>query len=199
MYSLWNGASQGNRFELEDYQKRENKGDKMKIGIIGVGKVGAALAFGLLFHPKVTDIYLFDEVERKLKGEYEDLEQANLILETRKNVCMCNLSTMRECDFIFISAGIPRQNSSVTDEELLQFNVNTVGYIINFIGMEYKDRMFIITNPADILGEKLNVKFLGDTLDHTREVYNRKSGKWILDQKGFTNWGIVAEAYKVVQ
>ena len=97
----------------------------MKIGIIGIGKVGSALAFALLFHPKVTEIHLVDEIERKLRGEYEDLDTANLLLEAGKTIKLSNLLEIKECDIIFIAAGQGRQNSGVTDAELFQTNIAT--------------------------------------------------------------------------
>lgn len=166
-----------------------------KVGVIGIGKVGSALAFSLLFHPKVTEIHLVDELERKLRGEYEDLDTANLLLKANKHIQISNLISIQECDIIFVAAGQARQNSQVSDEELFQINIATVTALIRNLDW---NKVYIITNPSKMLGEKLGVKYLGDDLDMCRETYNKRSGKWVLDQKGFTNWGIAAEAYKVI-
>jgi L-lactate dehydrogenase len=169
----------------------------VKVAIIGMGRVGSALAFSLFFHPFVDEIHITDIDINKLQGELTDLHQASRMLVCDKSItCLPHILDMDKFDYIFICAGVARRDSTVTDEELLSINLPIVSKLIQNMP---KDKVYIITNPAAKLGELLGVKYCGDKLDKFRETHHLNNGKWILDKKGFTNWGIVGEAWNVIQ
>ena len=168
----------------------------IKVGIVGVGRVGSSLAFAMLFHPKVSDIYLSDTNKIALGGEVEDLKQAAVILSKRKKIHQSSCLRMRDCDYIFIAAGKARFSSDCSMKELFKENYDLIRSITKRFT---KENIYIITNPSDRLGKALALKWLGKKLDDTRKKTNGKSGPWILDHKGYTNWGIASEAYKVIK
>lgn len=169
--------------------------EQLKVGIIGVGHVGAALAFALLFNKKIKEIWINDRNENRLLGEYEDLLDADAILGSGVRIEIKDISDIKDCNKIFICAGEAREKSTDSYEELFKRNLDAVKKIVDVLPGE---RCYIITNPADKLGKELGIKYLGDTLDKTRIGIKGHDGGWILDKKGYTNWGIVAEALKVL-
>lgn len=167
----------------------------IKCGIVGVGRVGSTIAAFLLFNPKVKFIVLNDIDIPKCLAEREDLEHASWILNQEKTIITGSLSEISECDYIFVCAGYARTNSCQKLEKLYDENI---GIISNIVDVLPRERVYIVTNPSSAIAINLGVKSLGDALDRVRFNMKAKSGGWILDRKGYTNWGIASEAYRVI-
>jgi malate/lactate dehydrogenase len=168
----------------------------IKVGIVGAGRVGGSIAAMLLFHPKVKFLVLNDIDIPKCLAEREDLQHAAWLLNQEKTIITGSLSEVGQCDYIFICAGIARTNSSQRLEKLYDENIHTIRSIVDALP---RDKVYIVSNPSSALGTNLGVKSVGDALDRVRFNMKAKSGGWILDRKGYTNWGIASEAYRVIK
>jgi malate/lactate dehydrogenase len=168
----------------------------IKVGIVGAGRVGGSIAVMLLFHPKVKFLVLNDIDIPKCLAEREDLEHASWILGQEKSIITGTLSEIAECDYIFVCAGYARTNSAYKLTRLYDENFPIIGSIVSVLP---RDRVYIVTNPSAEIATNLGVKSLGDALDRIRFNMKAKSGGWILDRKGYTNWGIASEAYRVIK
>jgi malate/lactate dehydrogenase len=190
----------------------------LKIGIIGTGRVGGAIAYAMLFHPKVAEIWLHDIDLKRLMGEQEDLQQAAMFINPVKRIIRTPdlrsfMST--EYKYIFICTGFARQNSLEKMSGLYQKNVKIVAGIIGKITDvaahaeeqgrlkgavdDIKSRIYVVTNPSDEIAKTLGTRYLGGALDRMRHNTNSHDGPWILDRKGYTNWGIAGEAFRTVK
>jgi malate/lactate dehydrogenase len=167
----------------------------VSVAIIGTGHVGSSLAFSLIFHPKVENVFLVDNDAEKMQGEIDDLNAASWLLVNGE---MFYEWKNQEADFIFICAGFARgiiNSVHESDSSLFEANKPVIGRILKKLP---KEKCWIITNPSKMLGECFGVKYLGEKLDEVRQENGLMSGLEILDLKGFTNWGIAAEAWKAV-
>ena len=121
-----------------------------KIGIVGVGNIGGALAHTLLCEP-YTQLYLYDIKTSMAKGKAKDLRQAAVISgHGHTSVCAVNaLYELKDCDVIVVIAGLPRQ-SGVDRKALLCANAD----IVRSVGKELQGTRAVIvmvTNPVDTM------------------------------------------------
>jgi hypothetical protein len=62
-----------------------------------------------------------------------------------------------------------------------------------------KEKCLIVTNPSEMLGKFFHCRYLGNRLDEIRNEFGLMNGLEILSLKGYTNWGIAAEAWKAIE
>lgn len=162
----------------------------MKVLIIGVGKVGATIAFSLLHISKIEKIYLMDIDQKRLEGENIDLTQASWVLRDISSTEIVEYGKIpNDIDAIIIVAGKAR---TYPHEDIYQENRKIIESIVNMIPDKLKNNTFIVTNPSDKLGSEFNLLALGNL--------HRTFGDCseILLKKGYTNWGIAAEVEKTI-
>lgn len=167
----------------------------MRIGIIGVGRVGSIIAYTMLFILGVKEIWLYDIDKEKLEGEFTDIGHASFIIPMYiSEAKVFKADTMdaikKNSDRIIICAGFPRDRGE-SDRELLSRNKDLADRIAMSIGPGH----YIVTNPVDILAERCDMIPLGGLLDMIREKTDCKTGDYIIQKKGHTCFGIAAEAY----
>lgn len=173
----------------------------VRIGVVGLGHCGSTLAFALLQVPQVTVIGVIDSDLKKQAGELEDLEQAMMMFGIENKTIIPNIS---DSEILFICAGHPRRvigNHFETDGSLYDRNYMIVDTIIDEVVMEKisKEKIYIVTNPSGMIANKLGCNAVGIRLDHMRNNSGCMSGLWILQRKGFTNFGVVAECVEIVK
>lgn len=168
----------------------------MNIAIIGTGKVGSSLAFAFLFHNKIKTILLNDIIKKKAIGEAEDLTHAVAILHKKIKIKTATMKEIKKADKIFICVGRARTSGKQKMKILLKTNIPLIKRILR--GLD-RNKTYILTNPVHTMGCIFKTKTLGSVLDHVRYVTKGRNGGWIVDRKGYTNWGIAAEAYKVIK
>ena len=179
----------------------------MKVGIIGMGRVGSSIAAYLMFHPKVNEIYINDINIDRCQAEYEDLRQSAALLDYKVKIKVITDETFeefQECQYLFIAAGHPRLNSRESMKHLYDKNYSIINSILNkmphtFFNAEFPRKIYIATNPWEMFSIAFKIRPLGPKLDDIRVKLKARCGPWILDRKGYTNWGIAAEAYKVIE
>lgn len=121
-----------------------------KIGIVGIGNIGGALAHGLLGEPNV-ELLLYDIKTSMAKGKAKDLRQAAVISghgQTRVRA-VDDLHDLIECDVIVVIAGLARQ-PGMDRNALLTANAE----IIRTIAESLKHTsavVVVVTNPVDTM------------------------------------------------
>ncbi len=120
------------------------------IAIIGVGSVGATIAYALLLRNIVSEIILIDRDTKRCNGEAKDLADA-LIFSTTSNILVGTYEDARRADIIVIAAGKP-QSPGQSRIELMQANVLIVKSILDELAGVRSDAILImVTNPVDVL------------------------------------------------
>lgn len=130
--------------------------NKLNIGVIGCGNVGATTAFGLLHNNLVKDLKLFDINKPLVHGTVCDLQDCIFGINKNINIKYSDLKEMVDCDYVVITAG-KNQLPNQSRDELFSENKKIIKDIIKEIG-NTKAKIILATNPVDKLTEEINQK-----------------------------------------
>lgn len=126
-----------------------------KIGIVGVGHVGAHVAYSLAIQGICDELVLFDTDEKKLKSEQQDLTDAVCYMPHRVRISVGDFSALAKCDIIVSSVG----KIDVVNLERLTELQQSVDMVRTFVPQIMKcgfDGIFLnITNPCDIISYEI--------------------------------------------
>lgn len=166
-----------------------------KVGVIGLGHVGAHVAYSLALQGICDELVLIDKDEKKVKAERQDLQDSATYLPHRIRVKVGNFDDLGDCDVVVNSIGKISLLTTGTRLSEMDFTIEQVDSYIDKVGNSGFDGVFVnITNPCDIVTEfidgRLNlpkgrVLGTGTGLDTSRlkAVLARQTG---LDEKSIT-------------
>ena len=121
-----------------------------KVGIIGVGHVGAHVAFSLVTQGIVDELVLVDINKQKAISERQDLLDAATYLPHRINVIAGEYEDFADCDIIVNSVGkIDESRDRLAELQQSIDMVNT--YIKRIMDAGFNGIIINITNPCDII------------------------------------------------
>jgi malate dehydrogenase len=120
----------------------------VKIGIIGIGNIGGALAHSFIRETGVS-LYLYDIKNTMTKGKVKDLRQAAAIAGYghARIFVVDGVSDLKQCDVVVVIAGLARQ-PGMDRAELLQSN----SAIIHAVAKDLRGTdavVVVVTNPVD--------------------------------------------------
>jgi len=123
----------------------------MKIGVIGAGNVGSALAERVLTSD-LADVVLLDINEDLAKAKALDLMDCMpLVGRERHVVGVSDYKSLKDCRVATITAGFPRK-PGMSREDLIQKNIQIIRPVVNNIKKVNPDLTLItVTNPLDIM------------------------------------------------
>lgn len=125
-----------------------------KVGIVGVGHVGAHCAFSLATQGIVDELVLVDINKQKAVSERQDLIDSITYLPHRVNVEVGEYEDLKDCDIVVISVGVITKSHDRLDE--LQRSVDMVDSFVKRIVDSGFNGIFInITNPCDIIARRV--------------------------------------------
>lgn len=123
-----------------------------KVGIIGVGAVGATAAYTLSMMGTCHEIILFDIANGVALGKAIDIAQASYYAPQGTIVnAATSILDIKDCDIVVITAGVPRKKD-MTRADLLLINAN----IIKDVTMSIKETspnaiIICVSNPLDVM------------------------------------------------
>jgi len=123
-----------------------------KVGIIGVGAVGATAAYTLSMMGTCHEIVLFDIASGVAKGKAIDIAQASYYspLGTIINAAD-DIKDVKDCDIIVITAGVPRKGD-MTRADLLLINAKIIKEVTTSIKETSPNAIIIcVSNPLDVM------------------------------------------------
>ena len=122
-----------------------------KVGIIGVGSVGASIAFALMEKGIFNEIVLIDYNKEKAIGEAMDLSHGILYAKSQANIYAGEYSDLKDAALIIITAGAA-QKEGETRLDLVKKNTSIMHSIINSLKpVNVEGILLIVANPVDIL------------------------------------------------
>lgn len=128
---------------------------KRKCGIIGVGAVGASVAYSIIFgcDGLINELVLIDTDKKKAEAEAIDLSHAlPFSVSSHSDVYSGDYNDLSDADIIVITAGRAQNNGSVSRRELTSDNLSVTREIIGNINRVNQHAIIIIaTNPVDIM------------------------------------------------
>ena len=121
-----------------------------KVSIVGVGNVGASIAFGLAVSGKIPDIMLVDINKDKADGEALDIQQGTPFAHP-VIVHSGEYSDVTNSDVIIYAAGIARKPGQ-TRLDLAQTNIDIMKQVMPEVIKYAPNALYVVvTNPVDIL------------------------------------------------
>lgn len=128
-----------------------------KAAVIGVGHVGAHVAYSLAVQGIVDELILIDQNDQKTKSECQDLRDSVAYLPHRVRIEVGDFPDLKDCDLIINSIGkieLLIENQDRLDE--LKFNIEQVRSYGEKIRKSGFDGVIInISNPCDIITREL--------------------------------------------
>lgn len=130
----------------------------MKIGIIGLGNVGATTTYALLLSKIANEFKLFDINEKLLDGQTKDLQDCIWGINKNIKIKKSLVEDMYDCDFVVITAG-KNQKPNQSRDELYEENLQIVNNLLCEINKKNKfvGKIILATNPVDRLTNELSV------------------------------------------
>lgn len=130
---------------------------KRRIGIVGVGHVGAHVANALLMQGLADELYLCDIAEKRLASEVQDLLDAMSLYPTNCSIINCGVAYERlaVCDIIVNAAGDITASLTNRDGEL-EVTVEIVRTYVERIAKAGFDGVWVtISNPCDVIAAEV--------------------------------------------
>lgn len=122
-----------------------------KAAIIGIGAVGASIAFALMEKGIFNELILIDYNKDKAEGEAMDLSHGILYANSPTNIHSGDYSDLKDCLVTIITAGAA-QKPGETRLDLVNKNVAIMKSIIaNIKPVGIEGMLLIVANPVDIL------------------------------------------------
>ena len=121
-----------------------------KVTIIGVGSVGATIAYTLVASSSVSQIVLIDVNSEKAESEAMDIKQATPFLSPA-NIYEGEYPDAAGSDIVIITSGVGRKPGQ-SRIDLAQTNVNIIAQIAPQIVKYAPDAIYLmVANPVDVL------------------------------------------------
>ena len=153
---------------------------KRIVGVIGVGHVGAHVAFNLGMMGIADEVLLCDKNESKIISERQDLMDAVKFMPHRVEYKLAKYEELKDCDVIVNSTGnIALCATGNRDDEMNFTAVQVADYIPKVMAGGFHGIILNITNPCDVITyliakksglPKGNVLGTGTGLDTSRLV-----------------------------
>lgn len=121
-----------------------------KIAIIGVGSVGATIAYALMLRNTISELILVDINTKRCAGEVKDLSDV-LGLSALVRLSQGSYEDAKKADIIIVAAGRP-QKPGEARTELIDTNKQIFGTILNGLkGVNPAAVLIVVANPLDLL------------------------------------------------
>src|SRR3989454_10568443 len=122
----------------------------MKAGIVGVGKVGGAVAFALAREGPWDELVLVDALADLAWAQAEDIRHG-LRVSTQPTVRVGKIEDLADCDVVVLSAGQGRK-PEMTRLDLLHANAGLVAELSRDIARAARRAsLVVLTNPMDVM------------------------------------------------
>ena len=130
---------------------------KRTVGVVGLGHVGAHVAYSLAIQGIADELLLVDLNDQKLASEVQDLRDSVAYMPHRVSVRAGDFSDLGECDVIVNSVGkidLLRGNTDRVAE--MKFTVPAVrSYVQKIKDSGFNGVLINITNPCDVVTNEL--------------------------------------------
>ena len=141
---------------------------KRTVGVVGLGHVGAHVAYSLAIQGIADELILVDLKDQKLASEVQDLRDSVAYMPHRVSVRAGDFSDLGECDVIVNSVGkidLLRGNTDRVAE--MKFTVPAVrSYVQKIKDSGFNGVLINITNPCDVVTYELSALARQTGVDH---------------------------------
>ncbi len=123
-----------------------------RVGIVGAGNVGATVAYSLAMQGACHEIVLRDNKIDVARGKALDMSQAASAVRSHTVVTVAeDISDLKNCDVVVITAGSPRL-PGMSRDDLLMINAKITKEVIVGVAKYSPDAIIImVSNPLDAM------------------------------------------------
>lgn len=124
----------------------------MKLGFVGVGRIGSTTAFTCIQHLDLDEVVLVDIIEDLAVGEAMDLSHAIVGLDKYAKIRGgSDYSLLSGSDLIVVSAGLARK-PGMTRLDLAKKNAEIIKSVAkNIVKYAKESKILVVTNPLDVM------------------------------------------------
>lgn len=124
----------------------------MKLSIIGIGRVGAALAHNVVLRELVDELVLINRTHETAMGEALDLTHALSFVDRRSVVRAGRIEDMAGSNIVAITASVPTPPEGVPRTHLAEGNAALLRELVPPIAAACPDaKLVLVTNPVDTM------------------------------------------------
>ncbi|GBG94376.1 L-2-hydroxyisocaproate dehydrogenase [Ligilactobacillus salitolerans] len=126
-----------------------------KIGVIGIGNVGSAIAHHIIVQGIADELVLIDQDTAKVEADAMDFTDALANLENHTKIIVNDFSALADADVVFSSIGnIQLANDNQTNDRFAELPYNSAA--VREVAPKIKASGFngvliVITNPCDVI------------------------------------------------
>ena len=124
---------------------------RSKVVIVGIGSVGAAVAFNLVMGQICDDLVLIDLNEEKAWAEATDLQHSMGYSGSKMHVQAGTYAECRDADVVVIAAALPYIKGQTRLDMLGKAAGIMDGVIPSVMGSGFDGSIVVITNPVDVI------------------------------------------------
>jgi malate/lactate dehydrogenase len=185
------------------------------IQVIGVGKVGSTIAFGIL-SKELGHVILTDADEPRLDAEFYDLSIYAKHIGLDSNCYVRKSSSLVWASVYVFCCGKARRDDSVSRESLFADNWKIIQpYVDKIAVLNPEAWCMIVTNPSTMIAKEcmsylprvIPIGLLTDKIEdslsclHGSHECNKKDdvGLQIFKTKGYTCFGVCGEVIRTIQ
>ena len=124
----------------------------MKIGILGTGRVGSAIAFSIIIKGLADELVLANRTLQTAEGEAQDLSHAAAFSSHKVRIRASEIESLSEMDIVILTCSIPIARDVKTRNELVAGNVALYKKIIpNLAARNPNAILLVVANPVDVM------------------------------------------------
>ncbi|MCP3424554.1 L-lactate dehydrogenase [Rothia sp. AR01] len=122
-----------------------------KLGIVGAGGVGSAMAYAALIRGSAREVVLYDIAAQRAEAEALDIAHGSMFASGTRVTGGGDLEMLRGSDMIVITAGA-KQRPGQPRLELAEANVRILEAMLPGLMEQAPDAVYmLVTNPCDVL------------------------------------------------
>lgn len=126
---------------------------RSKVGIIGMGHVGAHVANSLLLQGIANELYFVGAHDQKVISEAQDLQDSISFVPYNTRIVNCSnrYEDLAECDVIVNCVGNIAQAAESRDGELFDTTASTRTFAEQIVGAGFDGVLVSVSNPCDVV------------------------------------------------
>ena len=122
-----------------------------KVGIIGLGHVGADVAYTLCTKGQVDELVLIDKKEDKVFAEYLELNDSMMMTDVKTQIYTNDYSRLNDADIVVISVGSQSIDNEDRVSELADNAKSIQDVVPKVVASGFRGIFLVITNPCDVI------------------------------------------------
>ena len=129
-----------------------------KVAILGIGHVGAHVAYTLMMQGLVDELLILDKNEGKAASECQDLRDAAMYCPYHVNVHVADYDELADVEILINAVGKVILLETLNRWTELEYTIEQVGEVVpKIMASGFHGKIVSITNPCDIITRQISM------------------------------------------